>query len=137
MRSLPIRPPPADDLGDALGCSSRVLVFPDAYDLPPRPRQAGVGVAVTLSILFDLGPPPVCVRLRPGSMVWTAVPKAAVHEDGDLRPRKHQVCLPPGVGIRSDMQAKPQPHMVQTRSQHNLGLGITGALTTHPDRDRR
>jgi hypothetical protein len=56
--------------------------------------QTTIGVTVTLDVSGDfVGPVPAVGSMLPTSMVRTAVPEAAVDEDGDLRTREDDVGL--------------------------------------------
>ncbi len=64
-------------------------------------------------------------------MCRAAVPEAAVHVNGDLRPREDQVgSTPPWNRREVDSVAQPEPP--HSTAQGELGLRVTTALSLHP-----
>ena len=83
--------PIAPQLLDPVRHRDRVLVLPHSYHYPARFLKGAAVAMVTGGVRVELGSPPVCVRLRSDRMLRTTMPEAAIHEDGDLRPRQDNV----------------------------------------------
>jgi hypothetical protein len=66
-------------------------MLPNANDRPASLRQQPVGVEIPLLIPVDLGFPELLIRLWVPEMKWAAMPKAAVHENGDPQARKDEI----------------------------------------------
>lgn len=76
---------------DGLGRDRGVLVFPDAYDLPPCLAELGVGVSVSFDVASKFRLPPLAVAFRNRSMDWTAVPETTIDENGNFGLGEHHI----------------------------------------------
>ena len=72
----------------------RVVVLPESQYYPPRLGQFTVRALVATTVRFELGGPPLAVRLREGSVRWTSMPEAPVDVDRDSCPGEDHVCSP-------------------------------------------
>lgn len=59
-----------------------------------EPAQLIGLAAVAAAVVGDLLSPPLAIALRFDVAAWTAVPKAAVDEDGDVVVGEHEVRFP-------------------------------------------
>ena len=69
----------------------RPRVFPDANHMPSSLDKLAIGISVSVLIRFDLLAPPIGILLRPGPVFGTAMPKTAIHEDGDSKPWERHI----------------------------------------------
>jgi hypothetical protein len=103
-----------DDLGDPFGGLADVFVLPDPHGLPSKLVQPLICINIPGPIGFDFVSPEIGIALRPGSMLRTTMPKAAVNEDcysgggeddiGDasgLRQYRHLQAITKASGVES------------------------------------
>lgn len=57
---------------------------PHAHDSPPRCAECGIVTPIPLHVSLEFGPPPLRVSSWLRTVLGTAMPEAAVHEDDDL-----------------------------------------------------
>ncbi len=74
--------------------SSVAVVFHQRDDRVAEPPQLIGLAAVAAAIVGNLQPPPPAIAFRFDIAAWTAVPKAAVDEDGDVVVGEHEVRSP-------------------------------------------
>ena len=66
-------------------------MLPYTNNQPVTRFETDIRVAIPLLVADKLRSPPIGVGIRPGGMVWTRMPKAAVDEDRNFLPRKDDV----------------------------------------------
>lgn len=105
-------------------------MFPDANDMPSACSQGDIDESITPNVRLYLHPPEVTVTLRPGSMLITTMPKAAIDIDNDLGRHERQV--------RSRAQAfdlpidtVPQAEMVEHAAELAFARRVTPTCPTH------
>jgi len=76
---------------DALRDLLRRFVLPDAHHHPASAFQLAGRVEVSLTVLLELRLPVPRVDTRLIAMLRAPMPKAAIHEHGDLRSGEHDV----------------------------------------------
>lgn len=86
------------DLVDSNRCLVHVVVLPKADHGPTRSSQTSVGISISGDVGCKLLGPPGRIRLRPGRVLWAAVPKASVYKDGNAGTREHNVGTASGSG---------------------------------------
>jgi len=74
--------------------SSVAVVLHQRNDRIAEPAQLIGLTAVAAAIVSNLQPPPPAIAFRFDVAAWTAVPKAAVDEDGDVVVGEHEVGSP-------------------------------------------
>jgi len=121
---------------NAKGRSLRVLALPYTQGQPTRLSKSSIGIAVALSVPFELVPPPLCIRLRPSGVFWTSVPKAAIDEDGNSSPGKDDISLPADFLDRPPMHEISQTSLVKSPAQFHLARRVAHALRCHAGADR-
>jgi hypothetical protein len=72
-----------------------ILVLPNADHLPTGLTESRIIPLVAGLRPGNLCPPPLSVPRGEGAVSRTAVPKAAIDEDGYLQPREDNICLAP------------------------------------------
>ena len=107
------------------------LMFPDSYNAPSSRAQTMIGVGVPELVTVELSDPPGSVCLRVCTVYGTAVPKAAIDENCDLRRRKHYVGSPSHSGDNGHVQAIPKTHRMKCSPQKNLRTGVPLAHCLH------
>ena len=115
-----------------VGNVGRVLMLPSPDDDPSCLAQTLIRPAVTGDVGVKLGPPPVGVRLGSHGVLGTAVPEAAVDEDGDPSAGEGDVG-PARDGRHVDAIAET-PSM-QLAPEGTLGLGPRGPQGRHEAAD--
>lgn len=138
----PARPPPTTSprsaaschqLLDLGGCSSHVLVLPDAHDMPARFGEPPVGIYVSRPVPGDLVRPVPLVHGRDmGTVLRTPVPEAPVNKDSYAAGTEHDVDLPSSPSDDRTMQSIPQASSMKFSPQCQLRGSIDGALLLHP-----
>lgn len=99
-------------------------MLPNSNDLPARRMKPRVVFAIPLSVSPKLRRPVIRIRFGNRSMLWTAVPKAAINEHRNVPSREDDVgsdLQTGGVDWKIDPEAKP-PAM-ELRSQFALRSG--------------
>jgi hypothetical protein len=76
---------------DLLGSQERVIVRPKAQCYPALESEEFNRFTITGLVRNYLLTPVFRVRGWHPIVLWTSVPEAAVHKDGDFDPREHQV----------------------------------------------
>jgi hypothetical protein len=120
-----------DDCPDSIGGFVGIFVLPDSDADPTGFGEALIGVAVSGSVVGDLAGPERSVGGCDGVVLGTAVPEAAVDENGDAGRGEHH------VGGASEVAQGPGRHPVaQTscmsgRAQGELGLRIAPSVGLH------
>lgn len=87
---------------------SRESVLPEPENHPTFGREDSVGLDVARGVGRDLRTPVIMVRRRQLEMIRTAVPKAAIEEDGDSRTGEDQIGRATNRGNRSHRDAVPE-----------------------------
>ena len=88
-------------------------MFPDPQHSPSLGLCHGVGFAVALGILCELRPPVVGMRCWNCSVLRTAVPEAAVDEDGESLTSEDDVRAPAFIAPRCIVDAIAQTASVE------------------------
>jgi hypothetical protein len=94
MRLGGIKPVPpflGDCPSNLLSGSYGLFVLPETEHCPTGGFQKRVGISVAADVVVKLLSPPLGIRLRPGSVLRTAMPKAAVNEYGYFGADERQV----------------------------------------------
>ncbi len=107
-----------------------ILVFPHPNHRPSRRCQSLISVTVTLDCATQLVAPPLSVASRDASVLWAAVPEAAIDEDGYPWPDKRDVDLAPAAFDRA-VYSKPKACLMQCRPQSQLGRSVARTLRAH------
>ena len=111
-------------------------MFPNTYDMPSILRQPGIGVRIPGSVGFYLLAPELGVALRPTRVFRTSMPEPAIHEDGYLQSREHdirhtswlrQYRVVHPVAQVSTMELTSQRHLSRGIALPHLGHSSTGA----------
>lgn len=123
---------PPNKVGDFKSLDRGILMGPHPNDCPASFTKTSVCVAVSAAVALDLRSPPIRVRPRPRHMVRAPVPEATVHEDCDSRLWKDDVGLSANARQGPHVYAKPQPALVERRTQLSLRRGVPGRLELHP-----
>lgn len=110
------------------GSLSRRLMRPEPEHRPAERSQTVVCVHVPSLIRFDLLPPKRRVLLWPCGVLWTAMPEAAINEDGDLSTRERHVGHAPRL-----LQHFIVDPIAQTESVHLPPQGNFRASPLLPD----
>lgn len=66
-------------------------MLPEPQHCPALRAQHVIGVSITLLIAYYFLAPPICIGLRPGSVLGTAVPETSIDEDRNLGTDKRDV----------------------------------------------
>src|SRR4051794_18468404 len=80
---------------DVTHYNERVIVFPDADNVPSLCAEPRVRIAVAGDVGAELAVPPVGVVLGHRSVRGANVPEATVDEHDDLRANKEEIAPPP------------------------------------------
>jgi hypothetical protein len=107
------------------------FVFPDSDHQPARFTESAVCVRIPRTVFLDLGPPPAGVAFRAPTMIRTSVPKAPVHEDGDLLATEDDVGLTPQIRERPDVNAIAKPTTMEFGSKDPLRRRVARPLRDH------
>jgi hypothetical protein len=109
---------------NALGGGGGILVLPNSNDLPACRMKPRVVFAISLSVPPKLRLPVVRIRLGNRSMLWAAVPKAAINEHRNVPGGKDDVGSDLQT-IRVDWKINPEakPSAMELRSQFALRSG--------------
>lgn len=106
-----------------------MLPHPD-HD-PPRVVQLGIVDPVTLYVSSDLCAPVGGVGSRARSVLWTAMPEAAVHEYGNLLAAKDDVRATSQPLHRRGVNAIAEPPPMKLRAQGKLRPSVALAVALH------
>jgi hypothetical protein len=102
-------------------------MLPDVHDIPPENSESFILGPVPPDVAVDLRPPPFPIILRQHSVLRAAVPKAAVHEDRDLRPSERKIWTSGELG----MDPEAEPSCMQLTAKDELRLGILPGHSAH------
>jgi hypothetical protein len=97
-------------------------MLPDMDDSPPEIPKLRVLAAISCNILLKLRSPPLGVVFRRRAVVWTAMPKAPIYEDGDPGPRQRDVG---GPWKGSEVNPVPNTKPVKCTPQSQLRSRIS------------
>jgi hypothetical protein len=100
------------------------LVSPNPHDLPAISAESRVRVAVALLVRNDLSAPELGILFGPSRMLWAAVPKAPVDEDGDTRSGENDVGNPSRLSQQGDMDAETESKSMKRTTQRRFGRGV-------------
>lgn len=76
---------------DSIRSIARIVVLPNSHDRPSSFRQPAIVETISLPRPGEFDLPPRPVGLREFTVLGTAMPEAAVHEDGDPSRTKDNV----------------------------------------------
>src|SRR5258708_15554859 len=109
------------------------LVLPEPDHRPARLAKSRISGPVPVDVTAQLRFPVPGIRRWLAAVLRTAVPEAAIHEDGDLPGGEHDVRPDPyPVGQReSVILAIAEAEPVQRPPQRQLGLGVGAAGSPH------
>lgn len=114
--------------------SSVAVVFHQCDDRIAEPAQLIGLAAVAAAVAGDLLSPPLAIALRFDIAAWTAVPKAAVDEDGDVVVGEHEV-RPSGQSFR--LRGVSDANLPNNLPNSSLRLSPFRSDETHPLRHIR
>jgi len=106
-------------------------MLPDVYDIPPENSESFILGPIPPEVAVDLRSPPFPIVLWQHSVLRAAVPKAAVHEDRDLRPRERKI----GMSRELGMDSEPEPSSMQLTAKDELWLRVLPGHPAHLPRD--
>ena len=99
---------------------------------PAGSVECYVLLPVALDIACEFRCPIALVAARGTSMLWAAMPEAPIHEHRNPRPREHDVGAGRGTrNVDPKILAKPQPSLVQLRSEAQFGLRVSPPVRSH------
>src|SRR5260221_8082252 len=109
------------------------LVLPEPDHRPARLAKSRISGPVPVDVTAQLRFPVPGIRRWLAAVLRTAVPEAAIHEDGDLPGGQHDVRPDPyPVGqLESVILAIAEAEPVQRPPQRQLGLGVGAAVSPH------
>jgi hypothetical protein len=99
---------------DAVCNSIRIFVSPDSDHIPAHGSETSVGIRVPRAVRLYLLSPKFGITLGPRGVLWTPVPKAAVHENSDAGTGKYDVGNATRLRQQRNVQAIPQAPCVQS-----------------------
>src|SRR4051812_1227298 len=111
-------------LRDASSRKRSGFVLPNAKHDPPEPSEGCIRLRVAPAVRRDLVAPPSRVGFRLNAVLRTAVPEAAIDEDGDLGGGKDNVGAPPRQSRNCLIDAEAQPATVKLGAESEFGCGI-------------
>lgn len=106
-------------------------MFPEAQDCPAGSLEYVIGVGVPLLVAFDFLSPVVGVGFRRYEVFGTAVPKATIDEDSDLRLREDDVGVTTNGSIRPNIRPVPQTACMQNAADGELRFGVPSPVRLH------
>ena len=109
----------------------KILMLPEAHDVPSCLSESFIGVPVASLVSVDLCSPVGAVLLWPGPMDRATMPEAAVDEDRYAFPRENDVDLSANTGENASLHAVPEPPSVQRRSKMHFRLCSLLPSSTH------
>ena len=131
MSELPCSPESLDRLVHVYCCLSWVFVFPESKNGPTGLGQFMVRIAVSSLVAINFGGPVWSIGFRLNIVCWASMPEAAVEEDRDVKPRKHDVGCPPNCGDGPCGYPEPQTHTVDSRTQRLFRSSVTTSAPKH------
>lgn len=110
-----------------------VLVFPHPNRVPPHVRESRVGVRIALNVPRELRLPVRAVRARYLRVLRTAVPEAAVEEDGNALTREGDINTDEATTRHSDriVAAEAEPSAMKRRTEDDLRPGVPLPVPLH------
>jgi len=99
-------------------------VLPDPDHLPTVLAENAVGLSVALPVASELLLPPLCIGLRPGAVLRTGVPEAAVDVDGNASGAEDDVGTRADAGHRRAIDSETQAAAVELRADRQLGQSV-------------
>ena len=107
-------------------------MLPDPDHRPARVLKNNISLTIPLDVSCKLGQPVVLVALRVGCVLGTAMPEAAVDEDGDLLPREHDVGAPASVSSeRREIDTVAETLPMQQGTYRDLRFRVSASVRTH------
>ena len=106
-------------------------MFPEAQDCPAGSLEYVIGVGVPLLVAFDFLSPVVGVGFRRYEMFGTAVPKAPIDEDSDLRFCEDDVGMTTDGAIGPNIRPVPQTACMQNSADGTLRFGVSSPVRLH------
>ncbi len=120
-----------DDCSDSTCGFVGVFMLPDSDADPTGFGEALIGVAVSGSVVGDLAGPERSVGGCDGVVLGTAVPEAAVDENGDAGGGEHHVGGTSEVAQGADRHPVAQTLRMSGRAQGELWLRIASSVGLH------
>jgi hypothetical protein len=114
-----------------IGGSRSGLVLPDPDDTPAGRLECGVVPPVACDVPIQLRSPVSHVRAWVGPVLRTLMPKAAIYEDGDFRPREDDVWTTAQAWHGLNVFAETKASTMQLRAQLDLGSCLARAVALH------
>lgn len=124
-------PRPLNERLDAFRRLAGQLVLPYPDHRPTSCSKKGIRLSIALDIPGQLRGPPLSVRLGSGCVLWTSMPEAAVHKDGDSRAAEDDVRSAPNLGYRPAMNGVPEAQSVQPTPKQELRQSVARCLPAH------
>lgn len=110
-------------------------MLPHSDHGPARLAQLGVVQSIALHISGDLGAPVGGVGLRARSVVWAAMPEAAIDENSHLLTPKDDVCSAAQALQRLLVDAIAKAASMKLRPEGKLRPGVALAIALHGGSD--
>src|SRR5258708_2937755 len=109
------------------------LMLPEPDYLPADLTKSGIRGAVPVHVAAQLGFPVPSIRRWLAAVLRTAMPEAAIHEDGDLPGGEHDVWPDPDPVSKVEpvILAIAEAQPVQRPPQRQLGLRVGAAVGPH------
>ena len=120
-----------DESSDSLRGHLRIFVLPNANTDPPCLFKQRVRLSVTFDIAPELRFPVVGIGLRVSGMIGTAVPEAAVDENGHFGLAKDEVCRAAKAPDGACRHAVAKSLRMKNATKSQLWLGVTGTIALH------
>ncbi len=115
---------------DSRCCTLGSFMLPHPNHCPVKAAKRLRVPGVSLAIAFDLGTPPVGVRLGPCPVTRTTVPEAAIHEYKDSCAGEGDVWSA-SYTRHGPISPVPQPLTVQLSAKEQLAAGIASTGPSH------
>lgn len=122
---------PPNGCFDPVGGFFRCLMLPDAHHRPAGFAKRCVYPSIPGDVCLELRAPELRVGLRPGRVLRTAMPEAAIDVDGDPLLQEHEVGAGAQVRCRSTVLAVAQPSAEQDPANRHLGVGVLAPDSFH------
>jgi hypothetical protein len=106
-------------------------MLPHPYWQPASSSQCDVGLCITLTIARDFFLPPCGVRFGPCTVLWAAVPEAAVHEDCDPGGAEDQIRLATKAGYGAHVDPVTESQAVQEAAKGDFWVCVPLPLSLH------
>jgi hypothetical protein len=110
-------------------------MFPDSNHSPTRRVKSRISVLIAETIGLDFLAPEVGVCGRPGGVLWTPVPKAAIDEDDHSCGAEHYVGPPSAITKHRTVDPKAETPPVQEPAECDFRPSVPASGPSHPVAD--